>query len=418
MPEVQSYGAARRAFRVRLAEAAETAGRGGGDLIVYVASFLGLTGLWQREGPVAVRVLMQELHGLILDEVPPDGEVEQIGEFEIALFFRGSPDEARALRRRISALLPGSFDLGAEQVLQAAAWTRVPDDQIATGDLLWDTCIRAMRARSNISHAAMGATMGRDPQLDVLIPRVLEHSLAGYGLDAAAIEVGDRTWVRSVGPEGDERPGRPPDGAWALWTGARSVGRFLWWGRRGAPHRTTLEEGLTSVARAVERGLELEETEHRARRDALTGLLNRDGLARAMDAVARPCSIAVVDIDHFKAVNDRYGHRVGDRMLVALADLLRLGGRSVDLVARWGGEELVVVMPGTSPEGAAAALRRYLVDAGATIAVGEVVLSFSAGVVELTDEGDEAFAAAVHAADLAMYEAKRAGRGRVTVGVP
>jgi diguanylate cyclase (GGDEF)-like protein len=325
------------------------------------------------------------------------------------LYFEGGPDDARSLRRRISALLLTEFDLGPEQLFQAAAWTIAPDAQVSNGDLLWDTTIRAVRARSNVNHAAMAATTGRDPQLDVMINRVLEHSFGAYGLVAAAIDIGDRSWAHP------ERPATPPDGAWALWTGARSVGRFLWWGN-GPVHRTVVDESLTSVALAVERALALEETEHRARRDSLTGLLNRDGLAREMEAVARPCAVGIVDIDHFKVINDRYGHRVGDRMLIALADLLRLGGRSVDLVARWGGEELVVVMPGTTPEGAAAALRRYLLDATATISAGDVALSFSAGVVELVETGSDALDAAVHAADLAMYRAKGAGRGRVVVG--
>jgi diguanylate cyclase (GGDEF)-like protein len=352
---------------------------------------------------------MGGLKDLLLAEAPPDAEIEQLGEFEIGLFFAGSSDDARTLRRRVATLLPTAFDLGPEQIVQAMAWTVAPNPEVPTGDLLWDTCIRAIRARGSVSHAAMAATMARDPQLDLLIPRVLEHTLAANGVDAVGIEVGDRTWAVP------EQPEAPPDVTWSLWTGTRSVGRFHWWGQ-GRVHRTAVDEGLTFVALAIERALALDETEHRARRDSLTGLLNRDGLARAMEGVTRPCAIGIVDIDHFKVINDRYGHRVGDRMLIALADLLRLGGRAVDLVARWGGEELVVAMPGTSVEGAAAALRRYLQDAKATISAGEVALSFSAGVVELVEEGAAALELAVHAADLAMYEAKRAGRGRVVVG--
>jgi diguanylate cyclase (GGDEF)-like protein len=410
MPPLQSHAGSRQAFSRYVAVAAATARAEGRGQVVYVASFLGLAALWQREGAEAVGDVMTVLHDVLLAEAPPGAVIEQLGELEIGASFPGDAEDARALRRRINDRLPVAFDLGPEQLLQAAAWTVAPDDRVADDDLLWDTSIRAVRARSSIGHAAMEATLGRDHQLDAVVGRVLEHSLAAYGVAAAAIEVGDRTWALPA------RPDRPPDAAWSLWTGARSVGRIFWWGMDRPSHRTALEEGLTSVALAVERAVALEATELRARQDSLTGLLNRDGLARAMDGVSRPCAVGIVDIDHFKSINDRYGHRIGDRMLIALADLLRLGGRSIDVVARWGGEELVVVMPGTSPEGAAAALRRYLADAQATIAVGDAGLSFSAGVVELAEEGVEAFEAAVHAADIAMYEAKRAGRGRVVVG--
>jgi diguanylate cyclase (GGDEF)-like protein len=348
----------------------------------------------------------------MLAEAPLDAEIEQLGEFEIGLFFVGTAYDARAYRSRIGALLPTAFDLGREQVLQAAAWTVAPDDGVATADVLWDTCIRAGRARSNIAHAAMEFSTGRDPQLEVLVPRLLDHMFDAYGVvDAIAIELGDRVWAKP------ELPNRPPEMAWSLWTGSRSVGRVLQWGMTRPPHRTVLEEGMLVLAVAIERALAVEETEHRARRDSLTGLLNRDGLAREMADVKRPCAVGIVDIDHFKDINDRYGHRIGDRMLIALADLFRLGGRSVDLVARWGGEELVVVMPGATTEGAAAAIRRLLADAEATISADDVGLTFSAGVVELTEEGVDAFEAAVHAADVAMYEAKRAGRARVVVGL-
>jgi diguanylate cyclase (GGDEF)-like protein len=411
MPIVQSNAEGRRDFQTALVARVDGAERDGRTVVVYIASFLGLTALWHREGPDAVIDVMSRVHDLVLAQVPPGSEVEQLGEFEIGVLVDGGPEEARALRRRISALLPTAFDLGPEQLIQASAWTLAPDDQIATGDLVWDTCIRAIRARSNISHAAMAASIGRDPQLELLVPRLLQHGLTAFGLEATAVEVADRSWVLP------ERPDRPPDGASSLWTGSRSVGRMLWWGDHVRQHRTAMDEALTSVALAVERGLAIEETERRARQDSLTGLLNRDGLARAMEGVIRPCSVGIVDIDHFKTINDRYGHRVGDRMLIALADLLRLGGRSVDLVARWGGEELVVVMPGTGVDGAAAALRRYLADAMTTISAGDVSLSFSAGVVELIEDGNEALEAAVHAADVAMYEAKRAGRSQVFVGL-
>jgi diguanylate cyclase (GGDEF)-like protein len=155
--------------------------------------------------------------------------------------------------------------------------------------------------------------------------------------------------------------------------------------------------------------------------DALTGLLNR----QAMNIVARPilrtdpldpqATVMVIDIDHFKRVNDEYGHAAGDTLLCGVADLLRRGLRKGDSVLRWGGEEFLVCL--TRTDLASATLVAYkLLDSIAQhvheLPAGRsATLTVSIGVAEL--RVSEPFEAVVDRADLALYEAKRLGRNRV-----
>ncbi|MEU4218842.1 diguanylate cyclase [Actinoplanes sp. NPDC026623] len=157
-------------------------------------------------------------------------------------------------------------------------------------------------------------------------------------------------------------------------------------------------------------------------RDGLTGVYNRRHLAAVLDAQARaaadgdPLSIVMIDVDHFKAVNDRYGHAVGDRMLVDLARQLTGSVRESDLVARYGGEEFVVVLPGVPAHAAAERAdqwRRQCAARAIDTPHGTLNATFSAGVAQLAATGgpDEL----LRLADEAMYRAKRAGRNQVLV---
>jgi diguanylate cyclase (GGDEF)-like protein len=156
-------------------------------------------------------------------------------------------------------------------------------------------------------------------------------------------------------------------------------------------------------------------------RDVLTGLHNRryllDVLDREIHEAVRagsPLSVAIVDIDHFKAINDRHGHGVGDAVLVHVGRLLRDEVRQTDVVARYGGEEFVLLLPGFDTDQAwrrLEALREQLGSAALPIGGCAVNVTFSAGVAALngSEDPDELIAAA----DRALYEAKRRGRNRV-----
>ena len=160
--------------------------------------------------------------------------------------------------------------------------------------------------------------------------------------------------------------------------------------------------------------------------DPLTGLYNqrylRRHLAGLMGAgVGRELAVLMVDVDHFKSVNDRFGHAAGDRALRQIAETLRSCTRIFDSLARYGGEEFVVVMPGSQLEDAAAAgerLRQAVEQIVFTVEPeGRVALTISIGIACTT--GDIATPdKLLLAADLAMYEAKRGGRNRVALAPP
>jgi diguanylate cyclase (GGDEF)-like protein len=159
-------------------------------------------------------------------------------------------------------------------------------------------------------------------------------------------------------------------------------------------------------------------------RDPLTGLFNRrfldESMERELARAARrvqPLSLIVIDVDHFKSINDGHGHDAGDMVLVALADVLRANSREEDIASRYGGEEFVLVMPGASCEQAlrrAEELRQAIAAAQVRFrgrALGTITASF--GVASSQDCGLSA-AGLFHAADQALYQSKRDGRNRVT----
>ncbi len=161
--------------------------------------------------------------------------------------------------------------------------------------------------------------------------------------------------------------------------------------------------------------------EKAATSDFLTGLLNRPAmltlLEQESDRIRRGVaaySLALADLDHFKPINDRYGHAVGDQALTRIADLLRSSLRSQDAICRWGGDELLIFLPETALEGAAEAaekIRQRLAEVPLIVRGGELRLSVSVGVAEAAR--DEAVTEVVRRADDALYQAKQAGRNRV-----
>ena len=183
--------------------------------------------------------------------------------------------------------------------------------------------------------------------------------------------------------------------------------------------REAMEEKVrlrTLELEAANRALDLQ-----ARTDALTGLLNRRGFESQMAfamALARrstrPLSVIAVDVDHFKRVNDTYGHEAGDEVLRRLARTLETRLRGSDVIARLGGEEFVALLPDTDLEGARA-IAQTLVTAMAQQqdpVVGTITVS--AGVASMRG-ADDTGAAILRRSDIALYEAKGQGRNRVCV---
>ncbi len=193
---------------------------------------------------------------------------------------------------------------------------------------------------------------------------------------------------------------------------------------------------LREIQEAARARKDADEFEHRARRlaeearrDPLTGVYNRSQLESVLEkefeASSRhgwPLSIAFIDLDDFKKINDGWGHLVGDQVLRTFAATLSKHLRSSDIVARYGGEEFLVVLPGTDERAAMGVMRRILAEVGqapmASINGQPLYITFSAGLA--TQGAIEQFASVdqlLKAADEALYGAKRDGRNRIAGGV-
>jgi diguanylate cyclase (GGDEF)-like protein len=209
----------------------------------------------------------------------------------------------------------------------------------------------------------------------------------------------------------------------ALLAGLAMLAAWRWQiGRITARH--AMEQQL-----AKERNLLLE----RASRDALTGLWNRasilDLLAQALQGrrPGEPVAVAIIDVDHFKRVNDEHGHAVGDKVLRDLGHRLSTKLRQCDLLGRYGGEELLLVMPGLpceAPANAVERLREGVCDQPFEIPGGPLPVTVSIGVAWLGVPGageaadlEDTAQALFERADAALYDAKRNGRNRVSYGV-
>lgn len=177
--------------------------------------------------------------------------------------------------------------------------------------------------------------------------------------------------------------------------------------------------GRVSVERAL--------FEHRLKRiatvDTLTGIFNRRAClerGRAMVIAAkrfgRPLTVMMIDIDHFKDVNDRHGHKAGDDVLKLFVSAVKACLRQVDVFGRLGGEEFAVLMPETAEQGAIIAAERIRKAVEkARFDLGGQTLSITASIGSIT--GDEPLEMALKQADAAMYRAKQDGRNRVVMGV-
>lgn len=168
--------------------------------------------------------------------------------------------------------------------------------------------------------------------------------------------------------------------------------------------------------------------EQLVRVDALTGLNNRRSLDEALrqellrvERYQTPASVAMVDVDHFKRVNDGFGHPVGDRALAAVAEALRSCARVQDVVGRYGGEEFCILMPHTDLRGALLAAERHRVAVAALPPVAEpgpAQITVSIGVAAYPRPDVHGVEGWLGLADAALYRAKQQGRNRVEAATP
>lgn len=180
-------------------------------------------------------------------------------------------------------------------------------------------------------------------------------------------------------------------------------------------------DALAHVAQQLAAMIENARLFELARIDSLTGLARRDvfdgRLREEMTRSARtgrPYAVAMADVDHFKRINDQYGHRAGDRVLQEVARVLTEQSRALDLVARYGGEEFVILLPETGRAAAALAaekLRAAVEDAPVRVNGARLRVTVSIGVAASAGGGDNEDLVA--RADAALYAAKRGGRNQV-----
>jgi diguanylate cyclase (GGDEF)-like protein len=189
-----------------------------------------------------------------------------------------------------------------------------------------------------------------------------------------------------------------------------------------AEHASRLRAFADQVAMAIENARLYAEVERLATLDEVTGVANRRRLfelgQREFERARRydtPLSAILLDLDHFKQINDTYGHHAGDRVLAGIAAAIQASVRQIDLFGRYGGEEFVLLLPDSPLPAAvevAERLRALVENLRFDTARGELRVTVSLGVAQLA-HGIPALPTLIDRADQAMYAAKQAGRNRV-----
>lgn len=185
--------------------------------------------------------------------------------------------------------------------------------------------------------------------------------------------------------------------------------------RRQLRHSSKRLNLLSEVNRALQ--LEARELVEQVNTDPLTGTLNRQGLRAALMStpaiLAVPMSVVFTDIDHFKRINDRHGHDVGDAVLREFAAVVTAGIRSSDKLVRWGGEEFLIICSGAGAEQARVLAEKLRATLHQAAWPAGLAITASFGIAELSPHDD--IGDAITRADAALYAAKHAGRDRVVV---
>ena len=326
---------------------------------------------------------------------------------------RGLADAARAIAQgRLTQRVPVN---GRDELAMLASTFNDMADQLQAR--LAD--LDAERGRLRIAVARFGEALAATNDVDQLLRVVVETAVEATGATGATIRSNGLAAAAGNPNARGERLEYP------LAVGGQQLGTLVLVGAFDAEERMTAASLAAHAAVALENARLHGIVERQALVDGLTGIANRRGCEDALaHEIARsrrlgvPFTLVVADLDDFKAINDRYGHDAGDDVLREFSSVLRRTLRESDLPGRWGGEEFVILLPGTDATGGARlaerirAVLREISFAGRNGGVFTVTASF--GVAELQSGEDER--QLFSHADGALYEAKRLGKDRVEWG--
>jgi diguanylate cyclase (GGDEF)-like protein len=278
--------------------------------------------------------------------------------------------------------------------------------------------LEAERGRLRDVISRFGEELGATHDSDQLMRLIVEAAIEATSASGGVIVGSSGELVKAGNPdEGSDRIEVP------LQAGDVSFGSLMLFGDDFAEEDRMNAVSLVSHAVVALDNARLHRiVERQALVDGLTGLANRrqceEALAAELARVERfggPLAVVVADLDWFKDVNDRYGHPAGDVVLREFANLLQETLRDIDLAGRWGGEEFLLILPGTDLAGGAQVAERIRVALAGRIVLSvdgtpiPVTASFGVAATPPATTASELFAAA----DAAMYEAKKSGRNRV-----